>query len=332
MMNSLQQINRYFNEGILNRGDRLLAEFSPSFIRRQNAKLIQGFYRSDSNELSDSFSTLQINISPYQGRNSVVLKIIEYIRLHLSDNLCCAILHGSLADDTQIPYSDFDGLIILKDAIFNESEKIINTAYHLNKTYAMMLQNDPLQHHGWMITSESALKEWPVDFFPPEIFPYCKSLTGQEISHSLRFRYDQQWSKQRFHTFSNSLITRVQKSGLPRNGFGLKSLLSEFMLVPSLYLTAKIGHGCYKKESFEKIGNYFSAEELRVMDEVSVIRNQWPELNKRISFVNTNTFCPAVRRKQIRESALPLLPEIQITKGLEKRMTTLLSTMMSSSI
>lgn len=329
-MNSLQQINRYFNEGTLNRSDRILTQISPSFIRNKNAKAIQYSYESKRPELSNKFSTLSINLSPYQGSNVVVQKIIDYLRLHLADNLYCAILHGSLADDSQIHYSDFDGLIILKDTIFDDRHKIVATAYHLNKTYAMMLHHDPLQHHGWMITTESALNAWPVDFFPPEIFSFCKSLTGQESSFTIRYRYDQEVSKQRFLYFSNSLITRIKRNGLPMNGFSLKSLLSEFMLAPSLYLTAKIGHGCYKRESFGMIRSYFSEDDLLVMDEVSDIRIQWPELNKRMSFINTTTFEPSVRRNQIRKSALPLLPEIQYANELEVRMTTLLNTMKKS--
>lgn len=329
-MRSLQLINRYFNEGILTRTDRILAEFLPSYVRYKNSGKVKDVVKSLHKIEPELSQSSAITIPAYSGSNQIVKQIIDHLQVNLSEQIYSAILHGSLADGSEIGYSDFDGLIILKDSIFCNRKQITHTAYHLNCTFALMLRHDPLQHHGWMITTESALNDWPVDFFPPEIFPYCKSLSKQEISLPLRYRFDQGLSKQRFCTFSNSLNRRIRKNGLPLNGFSLKSLFSEFMLIPSLYLSAKLGHGCYKRESFDKIRNYFSDIEIRVMDEVSEIRNQWPVLNKRISFDNTIVYSPAVRRKQIRESALTMLPEITYAKGLDLRMVSMLDTMTKS--
>lgn len=329
-MNSLQLINRYFNEGIVTRADRVLADLIPSFVRYRNSAKVKDVLNTIHKIKSEYSQLSTFTIPVYSGANPVVKQIIDYLQVNLQDQIHSAILHGSLADGSEIDYSDFDGLIILRDSIFNDRKLIIHTAFHLNCTFAMMLWHDPLQHHGWMITTESALNDWPVDFFPPEIFPYCKSLLNQEISLPLRYRNDQGLSKHRFRAFSNSLSRRIQKSGLPFNGYSLKGLFSEFMLAPSLYLSAKLGHGCYKRESFDKIRNYFSDFEIRVMDEVSEIRNQWPVLNKRISFANTLAYSPSVKRKQIRESILTLLPEITYEKGLEVRMVSLLETMTKS--
>jgi hypothetical protein len=55
----------------------------------------------------------------------------------------------------------------------------------------------------------------------------------------------------------------------------LKSVLSGFMLLPSLYVQARTGRGIFKKFSFEAARLDFSDDVWAPMDRVSEVRQQW---------------------------------------------------------
>ena len=57
--------------------------------------------------------------------------------------------------------------------------------------------------------------------------------------------------------------------------YQLKSLLSEFMLMPALYVQARDKKGVFKKFSFDLARKDFSKNDWEIMDEVSEIRLIW---------------------------------------------------------
>ena len=71
------------------------------------------------------------------------------------------------------------------------------------------------------------------------------------------------------------MLTKLKSGAQPKNSFVLKGLLSEFMLLPALYLQAKYKHGVYKKDSFRLAEHDFEKEDWAIMNKVSTIREEW---------------------------------------------------------
>ncbi|MGB0390744.1 MAG: hypothetical protein ACPGD5_04195 [Salibacteraceae bacterium] len=212
----------------------------------------------------------------YSGGNSWVLQMKSSLEKELSDDLFGAYLHGSLASNEEIAYSDFDALVIIKDAVFKEENRITEVVHKLQKLQKIMHQFDPLQHHGWFVLTESMLQNYPITYFPPILFEHSVSLLknkGSIINYS--WQDNKESLSAPFNQLSNDLIKKLKQPHKVKNVFYLKSLLSEFMLLPALYLQSKTGSSVNKKASFDLARVDFSNPEWKIMDKVSTIRQEW---------------------------------------------------------
>ncbi len=76
------------------------------------------------------------------------------------------------------------------------------------------------------------------------------------------------------------------------NFYEVKSLLSGFMLLPSVYLQLTSPEGIFKKDSFDLLKQKLSDEEYEIMNQVSEIRANWayqsPMLYKIILSLNSS--------------------------------------------
>ena len=79
------------------------------------------------------------------------------------------IVHGSVSTNDVVSYSDFDGLLIVKDEYKNSK----NLKNFIIESLKIIKHFDPLQHHGWFIIYESSLSNYDTTFFPIE--SYIKS-------------------------------------------------------------------------------------------------------------------------------------------------------------
>jgi len=267
---------------------------------RFDADKIRTIYK-ESNRVKISKVNSEIVLPFYDGSNETVIAIGKYLKTSLQSEIAHAIIHGSIATDEILPYSDFDGLIILKDEIFSDTQSIIHTAKHLNKTFRMMLSFDPHQHHGWIILTENQLKNWPCYFFPTEILNHSKSLRGFNPKLEISFN-ESPYPKQILDNHCDRILKSLSQSIFPKNIFQLKSLLSEFMLLPSIYVQAKTGKGVFKKFSFEMAASDFDKNEWQVMDEISELRNLWPDFKSNFSLSTNKYFIPQTRYWQIHDN------------------------------
>ena len=139
-----------------------------------------------------------------------------------------------------------------------------------------MLDFDPLQHHGWFVLTELDLKFYCNVYFPVELFKYAKSLfddKGLELEISLRESSFE--TRKAFEKMADAVIRKIENRQYPANMYQLKSLLSQFMLLPALYVQAKNGRGVFKRESFDLARIDFDSADWAIMDEVSQIRANW---------------------------------------------------------
>ncbi len=285
-------LQKYINGGCLTRTDRLIYFVSPKILFKKNAGAIQSGFKKVSGDVG---SLKEVDVKVYDGKSGFVINLINFLESNLKDQLAGAYVHGSLGTNEEIAYSDFDALVILKDEIINDKDRLAETAFLLNKARTFMFQMDPLQHHGWFVMAESDLSNYSETYFPSELFRYAKSLLKDK---GLRLTLNVQLSED----FSAPLISlcnsveRKLKTNLPENLYQLKNLLSEFMLLPALYVQARDKKGIYKKFSFEEAKKDFSSDSWKIMDEVSLIRKNWnvniPEKKKQM-IASGRFFSPA---------------------------------------
>jgi hypothetical protein len=181
------------------------------------------------------------------------------------------IVHGSIATDEICAYSDFDGLLIVKDE-YKES-KLLNS--FLKKSMKIISKFDPLQHHGWFIIYESQLQNYPQTYFPYELFAFSKvifPLSGANFS--IKIVDDINYSKP-FHSLANNLQKKLKNGFRPKGMFQLKSFLSEMMLLPTLFYQAKNNEGVFKKHSFDIVKPLLSAQSWEAIKVCSMIRENW---------------------------------------------------------
>jgi len=271
------EITTFMNGALFTRSDVLLSFFFPFIPFIRHAQQIARNYQQLRNKIfikPDQY--IRLSIEPYEGKNIYVHKMSQYINKHLKDDLLGAYVHGSLGNYDDIAYSDFDALVILKDEVFDTPKRLSKAALRLSKSLSIMFEFDPLQHHGWFILTETDLKSYPEHYFPLDLFRHAKSLLnkkGLELEFSLRDCSIE--VREVFDNMANNIIRKIDTKDFPKNMYQLKSLLSEFMLLPVLYVHARDGKGIYKKDSFEVAKVDFEDENWLIMNEVSYIRKIW---------------------------------------------------------
>ncbi len=269
---------KYLNQGWLNKADALLSIFFPGIVFEKNAAKLQTAYQG--RKLPPATETFQhVSIPVYDGKNPGVLQMRDALK-PIQGDLLAAILHGSLATDEKINYSDFDGLLIVRDEVFKDKRRLAKLAKAVYETRKIMNEIDPFQHHGWFVLTETDLLSYPVNYLPVEVLHHAKSLfppTDVDIKLKAMIHAD-------YYSPVKAMCRRIRKmsqaSNRPRTLYQLKSLLSEFMLLPALYIQARDQRGIFKKFSFTAAAADFNLSTWSIMEEVSRIRAEWPPLDK----------------------------------------------------
>jgi hypothetical protein len=190
--------------------------------------------------------------------------------------LAGAYVHGSVATGEEIAYSDFDALVILRDAALGSPATLARVALRLGALRRRMFEYDPLQHHGWFVLAESDLHNYCEAWFPSVLFRHSRSLlpvVGTRVT--IRPRDSAVEYRAAFADLAASTLRRIEVGPPSGNAYALKGLLSQFMLLPSLYLQARDGTAVFKRESFALAAMDFPADLWRAMERVSAARLAW---------------------------------------------------------
>jgi hypothetical protein len=278
MQNSYHQVlETYVNGALFSKRDVLLAFLSPRLpLLLHSASASKKFICLKTTPYPAPMESIAINIDPYGGNNPFVLKMMGFLRDNLADDVHGAYVHGSLGTYEEIPYSDFDALVILRDEILSCPRHLRRVAFRLGTARSIMYEFDPLQHHGWFVLTERDLECFPEHFFPIQLFRNSKSLLpGVGTKLRIGVRESRIEANRMFKSLGESLLRQLDRKHRPRNLYQLKSLLSRFMLLPALYIHARDGAGVFKRESFDLARVDFSTAEWGVMDEISEVRKTW---------------------------------------------------------
>ena len=210
---------------------------------------------------------------PFHDSNLTIIEdIYDLVEIKYSKLFYAVIVHGSVATNDVIKYSDFDGLLIIKDQYLGSKE-----LESFKKESMKIIYNfDPLQHHGWFQIIESDLKNYPENYLPVTTLEYAKLIYPKEKRLELCLKIDQDLDyKSSLIRMLNQFEKREADHWRPRNIYQVKSLLSQVMLIPCLYFSAINNDGIFKRESFQAVKLNFTKSEWMPIKTATDIRNNW---------------------------------------------------------
>lgn len=211
-------------------------------------------------------------IETYNKKNTVVIELQKLIEYKYKDLFYLVLVHGSVATNEIIRYSDFDGFLIVKDEFVN-SKRLESFK---KESMKIIYKFDPLQHHGWFQIKESDLNNYPEGYLPVTTLEHAKVIypNVESMTLNLQVQTDVDY-KRTLINMLNQFERRDNENWRPNNMFQLKSVLSQIMLIPCLYFSAIHNDGIFKRESFEAVKSEFSTSEWLPIACATTIRANW---------------------------------------------------------
>lgn len=216
--------------------------------------------------------TVKISVYPYVGNFRTVAQIRHLVERKFQHLFLGVIIHGSVATNEVIKYSDFDGLLIVKDKFQNSKE----LRAFKRQSMKIICEFDPLQHHGWFQINENQLRNYPENYFPYVILEASKVIFPENsiLNFELKINKALDYTQGLFE-LTDFLEKKVNKNPIPKNMYQLKSFLSEIMLLPCLYFAATNAEAILKGDSFKAVKSSFSENLWYPVTVASNIRNNW---------------------------------------------------------
>lgn len=329
--NTLHKVlDAYVNGGCFSRADKVCSILSERLPFTRNAARVCGAHHDFRTALGDYRGpATTVSIAPYRGQNQFVRRMTEYLDGAFRNELVGAYVHGSLATEEEIEYSDFDALVIIRDHVFQQASALADVALRLSRARTIMLESDPLQHHGWFVLTESDLRFHSDATFPQALFAECRSLMSAGANDlALTPRPSTNETRAVFNQLASSCLQMIRRRPLPVTAYQTKCMLSQFMLLPALYLQTRDGDGIAKKRSFEVARLDFTPQEWTCMDHVSAIRERWHIPMSRFDRMVLQR--SALVRTTVTKSVSPKTPEniqVQLTPQLLEQMGALITRM-----
>lgn len=183
------------------------------------------------------------------------------------------VLQGSYADGTETNYSDVD-VVVIGDILNKSVIEIVK------KIDVLLLQIDPLQHHGVIFIDIRNLGNyWQVDL-PLIVFDSAMVFTKNPVEFEVERVISDNVSAPKLAVNFLLALDRYLKGYYSIQGeIGLwrwKFILSQLMLMPTLVLNTK---GIYesKAKSFGECRKLYSANAWECIELATEIREEWPE-------------------------------------------------------
>ena len=272
---------RFLERGFSEDHEALVSYLLPNFTLRKNAAKI--FSALSTSSASTINALEKIIIEKYQGADQTTLAISDLLNSIHHPALYAAIVHGSIATDEIISYSDFDGLLIIDTTKINSPESLISLRKLIVRSELLLRNRDALQHHGWMLLLKDDLLNYPDDTLPLVMIKYGKVIfPSNDLSLGLSIDQNKMNYSKSFLRLSSSIEKKITEKLFLQNYYSFKNLLSEVLLLPTVYLQALNKKPIFKRDSFVEIKTCFTEEQLICISDASALRTSWNQSNVKI--------------------------------------------------
>ncbi|MBM4197254.1 MAG: hypothetical protein FJ197_09210 [Gammaproteobacteria bacterium] len=270
------ELTRLVNGGAASRPGTLLALALPALQRRRAAAtLARRFAAWSAAPAVATVGSVRVVVRPCESQHAAVRAMTAALA-PLTGLLHSAYVHGSLgSEEEEVAYSDFDALVILRDATVRDPARLAAAAAALTATRRIMQAYDPLQHHGWFVLTESDLRCYCQAYFPHQLFEYARVMVpAGAVTLDLQLRDSAAEYRAAFAGLAG-LLRRQFAGRPPGNLYELKDVLSRMLVLPARYLQARDGTAVYKKWSFDLAAADFPGDAWAVMEEIQALRRDW---------------------------------------------------------
>jgi hypothetical protein len=228
------------------------------------------------------------------GYRQPIAELYDFINSHLQEYISYFFLLSSLATlDYKKGWSDIDSFMVIQDDVVRDGRRLSKLRELCIEAWQYFLRITPLQHHGFIIVTESDLLSYPTSYMPPAVFEQSFSMLSD--SRTITFKTKKSDSgalkglKGRAVVLKEALQTGVFKHH-PYQGrylytnfrnsedamYQLFCLLGYIMTVPAYFMDG-IEKGCYKGESFNLARPFFSDRAWEVINKASEVRSLWED-------------------------------------------------------
>ncbi len=190
------------------------------------------------------------------------------------------IVHGSLADNTFIEgWSDLDSFVVLNDKLFASPKILFEFKQYILKLSLACYKVDILAHHRFYFITSNNLLTYSQTILPLDALKHSHIMTliarKTSIDFWITFLDDSALAVNIFFDKVNYFRSKTLKEEKVSNIYQLKDVLSQLMLVPSLFCNC-INEWPYKRESFKYMFKYLDDKNLKdVVLRLSNIRSSW---------------------------------------------------------
>ena len=285
----LYQKRAHFLKESKNHALILKKNFSQLIIKKQDEKLYKKkiIFKKKIN-WNNYVSIKDQNFRKKIKKNFIFLQnnnIKEYVKFF--------IVHGSLASKDYVKgWSDLDTFVVLKNEIFQNTNKIIKLRKILKKFYIKLLKVCPFQHHGLIVYTEKDLQNYLSGFLPIEaleksfnlfanekIEMKCvgtkKNLSLKSLKERLKYLIEgNKIGSYQHHAYKGNGLTTPLIEG-KNQMYQLFCHIGYMLNIPILYFDAT-GRSLHKKKSFSKFYKIIKDKKIvSLIKNSEKIRNIW---------------------------------------------------------
>lgn len=252
-------------------------ESKESFIYKLYHLLEENLPRSNDKKIISLMAMNDVLKKP-EATNSIVhiyhtLKK-EFQGLYDNNYLSSFMIHGSMSTLDFTSFSDIDTQFFLSDKAFSSTATIKQIAEIISKANIHIRLFDPLQHHGYFISTDLDRTAYPQSYLPLKTMENATAVLGDK-KHKFSLRSPDYENK--FSVWHMGYFFRVShfSQNFPKNPFDMKRFLSRFSMLPVLYLELFENIYPYKRDAFTIAQKYFPSTIWDVFEIVSLARKKW---------------------------------------------------------
>lgn len=269
-------LKRYLERRYIDRNDKAISGLFPTLGAFLRSRKVWKRLQHKAHHHRHEGDTLQLQISGYDGRNSTVHAIQQYLQLHKHPAIKAVFVQGSIADSEETSFSDFDGILLIDPAEIYSASQLRALHRIVHKTAHLMKKMDPLQHHGWSILLSSELNRYPDAQIPSILLEKSKCISSS-TGYSLTIKIDpahQDYSIL-YEDLCQGIYKRSANNSTLEQFYYSKLFISECLLLPAAFLQALNKKPVWKKQSFDLIQQHLSPKHLETISTIEKIRTEW---------------------------------------------------------
>ncbi|ART64454.1 tetratricopeptide repeat protein [Kushneria marisflavi] len=244
-------------------------------ISKENFKHIKELFdlKLQSDMATVNFKIPSINSYSW---NKAYKEKFDLIQEEVDETLFDAILHGSMADRRYTEFSDVDISLFIKNEALATEESISRVRKKISNINKIILDIDPLGHHGCFINHEFDLKNYyPEANMPLKVLAKGVNFSKKEIEVSSTPRNS---LDEAFLTLSELCLffKNLDTNNEIRSAYELKNIISRFFMINLLHYEVITNDFSDKRSILtKKINKILTKNQKKALTKASEIREIW---------------------------------------------------------